>query len=348
MPEISIVIPVYNMEQYLETCIKSVQLQDYEDYEVIIVDDGSTDTSASIASRLAEQDSRIQLICKENEGVSIARNTGMDQATGKWIMFVDPDDTLQPNLISSLLSQIKDETDIVACCCNAFDEQTDETDYFFATDRTFVTFDEKKDLYKQLLSSRYGQPGAVFTAIGVPWGKLYRREFLNEHCLNFNPRLRRYQDNLFNMYAFYYARIICYINQPLYNYRLEHIQKYGKEYKPGYHNYIGALCEERYICMKRLGLLDDAELREFYCREMQNHLWSIMRYDIFSPENPMSFREEKSQASELYKKNCFEVLFEKMPKGFTLKNQIKWHLMKGKHYRMIYMILLLRNIGGGT
>ncbi len=345
MPKVSVVIPIYNMEQYLEECVKSVLSQDYENYEMILVNDGSTDASYDIAIQLAALDDRIIVINKENEGVSVARNVGIDCANGEWIMFIDPDDTLQPNLISSLLTQVNEGTDIVACCCTAFDDQLKEADYFFVTDRSFSSFTEKKDLYKQLLDSHYGQPGIAYTAIGVPWGKLYRRDFLNKQYLRFNPRLKRYQDNLFNMYAFFYARTVCYLNQPLYNYRLDHIQKFGKEYRPKYHVYMGDLCEERYICMKQLRLLDDAELREFYCTEMQNHLWSIMKNDIFSPENPMPYKTKKMQAKKLEGRGCFEIFFQKAPNSFSLKNRLKWHLLKGEHYHMISIMIWIRRVG---
>ena len=92
MPEVSIIIPVYNNEAYVQKCIDSVKKQSFEDFEAIIVNDGSTDNSRSIIEALIEKDERFHLINQENQGVAAARNRGIDQAKGKYLTFIDGDD----------------------------------------------------------------------------------------------------------------------------------------------------------------------------------------------------------------------------------------------------------------
>ena len=116
MDTVSIIIPVYNIEEYLPRCLESVLGQSYENLEVILVDDGSTDQSGKICDYYASQDKRIQVIHKKNEGVSIARNTGLDIATGEFIGFVDGDDLVEKDMIKILVqNSLKYEADISIC-----------------------------------------------------------------------------------------------------------------------------------------------------------------------------------------------------------------------------------------
>ena len=114
--EISIIVPVYNVEMYLETCIDSILNQSFEDFEIIIVNDGSTDSSGQIAHNLLTRDNRIKVINKENGGASTARNAGLDVATGNYIGFIDSDDTISPLMYERLYKNIKNmDTDISMC-----------------------------------------------------------------------------------------------------------------------------------------------------------------------------------------------------------------------------------------
>lgn len=103
MAKVSIIIPVYNVEKYLERCLKSVASQTFKDIEIICVNDGSTDKSPSILEKFAQQDSRIQIISQENQGLSMARNNGLEKAKGEWTMFVDSDDALHPQAVEICL-----------------------------------------------------------------------------------------------------------------------------------------------------------------------------------------------------------------------------------------------------
>lgn len=113
---ISVIVPVYNVEAYVERCIQSVLKQDYENLEIILIDDGSTDNSGLICDKLAKQDSRIIVVHKRNEGLGPARNTGMEICRGEYIFFVDSDDYIFPNIISLLYQAcIKYNAEIATC-----------------------------------------------------------------------------------------------------------------------------------------------------------------------------------------------------------------------------------------
>lgn len=116
MEKISIIVPVYNVEQYLENCINSILNQTFKNYELILVNDGSTDNSGNICDRYKQKDSRIKVIHKKNEGLSSARNTGLDIACGKYIGFVDSDDSIHPRMYEILYELIKKYKADISCC----------------------------------------------------------------------------------------------------------------------------------------------------------------------------------------------------------------------------------------
>lgn len=113
---ISVIVPVYNVEEYLEECLESIKRQTYTDIEVILVNDGSTDGSKEICERYCEKDSRFKLVSQENKGQSVARNLGMAESKGKFISFVDSDDVLKEDMLEQLIKQMTSEDiDIVEC-----------------------------------------------------------------------------------------------------------------------------------------------------------------------------------------------------------------------------------------
>ena len=105
--KISIIVPMYNMENYIKECLDSLLNQDYKNTEIILVDDGSTDSTRQICEEYRLIDKRVFIINKNNEGVSIARNTGLENSTGEWVVFVDPDDYCPLNMCSKLLEVAK-------------------------------------------------------------------------------------------------------------------------------------------------------------------------------------------------------------------------------------------------
>ena len=110
---VSVIVPVYNVAPYLEQCLDSIVNQTYQNLEIILVDDGSTDESGAICDRYAEQDGRIQVVHKENGGLSSARNVGLDKMTGEWVLFVDSDDWIELNTLELLFEQKNEHAEIV-------------------------------------------------------------------------------------------------------------------------------------------------------------------------------------------------------------------------------------------
>ena len=164
LPLISVVVPVYRVEKYLDHCIQSIAAQTYPNLEILLVDDGSTDGSGEICDRWAARDSRIRVIHKQNAGAGAARNTALDAAAGELIAFVDSDDYLQPNMYAHLYSLMKDGVDIAECEIGI--TETDELSMDDGTGAEILVCDTEEALRLHIQDEIFRQ---------TPPNKLYRR-----------------------------------------------------------------------------------------------------------------------------------------------------------------------------
>ncbi len=209
MEKISIIVAVYNIEQYLERCVDSLLNQTYRNLEIILVDDGSTDGSGALCDRYAEMDSRVKVIHKENGGLSDARNTGTGKASGEYIAYVDGDDWVDKEMYGAMLGAIKSYQAEIAVCrykCvypdRVLDESTDE----------IVVFEGREAL------RAYTMEDERYQIQNAAWNKLYRREFAEG--LQF-PKGKLYEDIVYTAKLFGRAGKTVYLDKAYYNYVLE-------------------------------------------------------------------------------------------------------------------------------
>lgn len=203
---ISVIVPVYNVEGFLENSVKSITEQTFKNLEIILVDDGSTDNSGLICQKLVEQDSRIKVIHKENGGLSSARNAGLDVATGVYVMFIDSDDLYEKNSCEVLYNKIeKTNADFVTAnyIHITYDGQKWEKPLFNFEDFKLEISDYKK---------------SFFVMNSVVWNKIFRRDFIEEHKLRFVPKAIA-EDAIFSTYCYVHSNNAYYINDIVYNYR---------------------------------------------------------------------------------------------------------------------------------
>lgn len=204
---LSIVIPVYNVEQYIGRCIDSVLAQDIapEDYEIVVVDDGSPDRSVEIISEYQKKYDNICIISRENGGLSAARNTGLKAARGEYIWFIDSDDWIEKNCVGELLSMAENERlDVLCFNAKIYHSADDITNIMPSTDREREVFDGKDFIV------------AVHT-IPAAWAALYRRGYLNDRGLEFYENLL-HEDHEFTPRAYSLAGRIAYIHRNIYYY----------------------------------------------------------------------------------------------------------------------------------
>ena len=337
---VSIILPIYNAEEYLEECVNSVLNQTYPNLQIILVNDGSKDNSWKICQKLKDKDSRIEIYSQKNSGVSVARNKGLEVANGKWIMFVDPDDILDKNIVNFFLSKLNNKVDIIACSCYGFDDKQKFQAHFFSGNRKFDL--QKEDLYLQLLNVNYGQTAKVFTAIGVPWGKIYRRSFIESNNLKFDPKLRRMQDNIFNLYAFSLARNVYYFDLPLYYYRLNNITSFNDRHLKDLEKIFLPVVIARYKALKELKLLDNTEIYKSYVIESTNMFMEIVRSSLLTK---IGLRKSEKHIHSLMQKPYFKMIFSDDGKKIIKdkKLRVKLFLIKHNMYRIYLTIYKLKN-----
>ena len=172
---VSIIIPVYHAEQYVRACLESLVRQTYADIEILVVDDGSQDNSAKIASDMAKQDARIRVIAQENHGVSAARNLGLRNAKGEYVTFIDADDYVAPEYVEYLLSMMTDAKADFGMSQNAY---TDKGQAQIEKDEKFQLESDRAVAF--LLSPR--------VIVGC-WNKMFKRQFLLENEIYFSEEL---------------------------------------------------------------------------------------------------------------------------------------------------------------
>ena len=186
---VSVIVPVYNTAQYLPGCLDSILVQTFKDFELLLVDDGSTDESPAICDAYAAKDKRIRVFHRQNSGVSAARNLGVEQATGKWICYVDSDDEVKPDYLEVMVEAICSE------CCLVMGNLSD--------DRMSGNLRENITLHGQQMVQYLLESGALF--LSGPVAKLFNRELLVEHGIRF-PEGIHYGEDM--VYLFKYLNVI--------------------------------------------------------------------------------------------------------------------------------------------
>ena len=184
MSRITIIVPCYNAQNYLHRCIDSILTQNYIDIELLLVDDGSTDNSGTICDEFAKYDKRVRVFHKKNGGVSLARNLGLDNSLGEYIMFVDSDDYMLPGMLEVMLSTLESKTtDLVVC-------GTTETGggYWRPIADVDYSINQLKENFVSLLHTELLSP---------PWNKIYKKEIIGSN--RFCEDISFGEDLLFNI-----------------------------------------------------------------------------------------------------------------------------------------------------
>lgn len=208
---ISIIIPIYNVSQYLNECIQSVVNQSYKGFECILIDDGSSDGSGIICDQWEQKDPRIKVIHQSNQGVSKARNRGIVEAKGEYITFIDSDDWIDSDYLNALLQPIKKcNVDLVVCGLQQC-----------YTDGTFKNYAYKTGIIKieKQFTNEFTDINKFFLFFG-PYVKLYKRTIIQEYNILFSPAYSYGEDLLFNYNYLEYVKAVYIVDQCLYHYRI--------------------------------------------------------------------------------------------------------------------------------
>lgn len=213
-PKISVIVPVYNVEKYLPRCIDSILAQTFTDFELLLIDDGSKDSSGRICDEKAKKDNRIKVFHKENGGVSSARNLGLDNANGDWIVFVDGDDWVEDCWLQNV-SDLMNREYVDSLCWNYFQDISGKSSLFYPIERGLWIEKGNIAMRHLVLKTIYPEyaldKGKHVFGLSPVWNKLYLRSVLDKHDIRFDVRLKRAEDVLFNLQYFQRVTSVAFV-----------------------------------------------------------------------------------------------------------------------------------------
>lgn len=228
MYQISVIVPVYKSEKFIESCVDSILNQTYKNIEVILVDDGSPDSCPQVCDQYAMKDSRVRVLHKENGGVSTARNAGLDIARGEYISFVDSDDYLEPHMYEVMLSKaILYECDVVMCDC--IKDYTNWSEIYTHNIRAgFYNQDQlEKEYYHHLLMMENVEYPATISNGVILW-----KSSLNVSEMRYEPGIRYSEDLLFGAKLVYRAKSFYYMKGEAYYHYVMNADSVSHTYAP--------------------------------------------------------------------------------------------------------------------
>ena len=208
-PMVSIIVPIYNAEQYLRRCVDSILNQEYTDFELLLVNDGSTDASGDICEEYGDRDPRVIVIQKENTGVSDSRNRALDRARGKYLQFLDSDDWITP-----------DATRLFVRAAEEYGCDMVISDFYRVVGERLSPkgdIEEEGVLTREEFAAHMMENPADFY-YGVLWNKLYRRDIVEEHNLRMDTDINWCEDFMFNLEYIRYAKVFYALHAPIYYY----------------------------------------------------------------------------------------------------------------------------------
>lgn len=308
MPTISIIVPCYNVEKYLHKCLDSLVNQTYDNIEMIMVDDGSPDSSGTICDAYASKDSRIRVIHKKNGGVSAARNDGLAVATGDYVLFCDGDDWM-PLDACEHLAAAADETgaDVIFgdiwCSWDSRDEYMRFfAEPFCAEDPAFIRELIKTNFYYTYCPA-VPERDRADGCYGGPWNKVVRRTLLLEQDICFDVRVKGiYDDVIYSAYVLAASRKIAYIGKPVYNYR-QVSQSMTHVFKKN----VLEINEAIFTCWQEFMEVYDSqgEWSKAYNANVVRRLDHALEVYFLSGANPAPKKERKKELAALLKQEPY-------------------------------------------
>lgn len=309
MALVSVIIPMYNVEDYIEDCLISLKEQTYKDIEILVINDGSTDNSLTIAKNIAEEDNRIKIYTKENGGLSSARNYALNKISGDYITFIDSDDYVSKDYIKKLLEMInKYSTDIAICGYSKLENKR--------IVHTLDNYYEELLTTKKIIDDMYNNKDSKHISYMTAWGKLYKSSLFE----GISYPSKKHEDEFITYKLYLRTNRICYVNEELYIYRIRSGSIMNTEFNLNFLDRMD-MYEERIAVLKSYSL--DTTSTERYLLENQKEcIYLLDKY---------GYIEEKIILKRRYKEN-----YKKYKHCLSYFGRIKHKLTNGKIYYYYY------------
>ena len=349
-PQVSIIVPVYNVENYIERCLNSLVNQTFKDIEIITINDGSTDKSLELLNKYAKEDIRVSVIDLGDEGVSYCRNLGIEKANGKYIMFVDSDDWIDSNMIEVMYKKAEEnKLDLVMCSyIREFKDHSKEKIFNLPEEIIYKEDKVKNELLRKLVGpvkEELSNP-EMLDALGTVWGKLYRTDILKENKIKFVDlkEIGSAEDTLFNIFTFNYLSKVMFLNKPMYHYWRDNPKSVTSQYNP-------KLKEQRKVFFKYISdFIKENNFEQVFKEALNNRICtSVLGLGLIecSKNNKISrinkIKNIKKIINEEYIRNAYKNL---ELKYFSIHWRVFYFFIKNKmsfcSYLMLSIIEFLR------
>lgn len=340
MPKISFIMPVYNTRtEWLKRAVDSVRKQTVEDWELLLIDDGSKTETARFCDELGNQDNRIRIFHQQNQGPSVARNCGMDNAEADWVAFIDADDWIVCDYAEQLLNILK-KHDLDVCAFGHDDIRGIEAIHQLWGDEELHIFGEEEKEQMQLMLFLWPEVEEKYSMFfGAQWNMIYSRNFLNRFQIRNIPELRKSEDAVFNLYVLEYAKKIAYYGRILYFYFINNESVTGS-YNKNISRYQKLLLAYRDFLKdtNKEGLFEKA-----YLFNVMLQFEGALSAYFFHQDNKDPKAEKKKRMRYFLTESPYrEFLKGKAPADFGIYKKWMFYFMKWKYYTGIHFLYILK------
>lgn len=318
MPKISVILPVYNVEQYIAKSIHSVLNQSYIDFELIVVIDGSKDNSEVIAREFEKTDLRVKVYTKPNGGLSDARNYGLNMATGEFIYFLDSDDWIEPNLLEDNIKMLEDKNlDFIV-----FGFYQDNVD---SNEQLIENIPHIPENNEWINSEPIYFTPYMLNILGYAWNKIYRKGYLDKHQIKFTIGVSLVEDILFNAKVYQYADRIVFNPKPYVHYIQRPVVTLTKQFHEQ---------SFEWVKLKHKALQDFLDAWSFDNTQeiLASNLIGGLRYcvlNLFRYKNQFNFRQKVSY-------------IDKMLNDIDVINYLQFYIPESRNDKIYYQLIKMR------
>lgn len=317
-PKISVIVPVYNAGKWLQRCIDSILAQTFTDFELLLIDDGSTDNSGAICDEYAEQDSRIRVFHKPNGGVSSARNLGLDNARGEWITFVDSDDWIISAYLSSLLG----------------DEEVDFAmlNYQAVGWKGWINKEYENRVYSENELPQFFVSHLI--SCNTPWAKVFKCSIIKKNYIRFDEALSYGEDTLFVIDYLMHVEKVRIINNKYYYYNCENLNSLSNKIDVNRCLDLVDSLSERIIALGSIKNFDYLKVKNSIIRLISNRI--IYSFDYYQDNAP-------SKLKKICQNNNLNDVIEDKSLPKSLSRKLFEYLSSKQLYSLIVFIMRLKN-----
>ena len=340
--KVSIVIPIYNAELFLNRCLESIVNQTYENLEILLIDDGSSDNTPKLCDQWAQKDARIKVIHKQNEGPGIARNYGIDIATGEYVCFFDSDDYLEPTAIElALNAALETASQAVAF---GHDKLSPSGELIYtkkpSVPKKIFEGEEVKKVFLPMALSKNAETGEDWNLLLSSWCSLFSLDAIRQNNWQFVSERKIFTEDFYSITELYgYLSKICVLDMVLYHY-IENETSFSKKYNPERYSKINYFFEEMIVLSRKIGCEKelDAPIRTVYLGFI---IWALKQIVASKEAFRIKYKNLKNVITD---KHLQQRLKLHKYQGENISKKILFTLLKRRMIFLSFVMVRIRNL----